>query len=126
MGRCDYLQRSARHIASKVDVEQAYALGKAAVNYALAGKNAILPVIIRTSSKPYRWKIGEAPLATVADKEKFLPRAFITKDGFGITQACKDYISPLIQGEDYPIYKDGLPLYVKLKNKSLPKKLRAF
>lgn len=122
----DYLQRSARHIASKVDVEQAYALGKAAVNYALAGKNAILPVIIRTSSKPYRWKIGEAPLATVANKERHMPRGFITKDGFGITQACKDYISPLIQGEDYPIYKDGLPLYVKLKNKLLPKKLRAF
>lgn len=122
----DYLQRSARHIASKVDVEQAYALGRAAVNYALAGKNAILPVIIRTSSKPYRWKIGEAPLATVANKERHMPRGFITKDGFGITQACKDYISPLIQGEDYPIYKDGLPLYVKLKNKLLPKKLRAF
>lgn len=122
----DYLQRSARHIASKIDVEQAYALGKAAVNYALAGKSAILPVIIRTSSKPYRWKIGEAPLATVANQEKHVPRTFITKDGFGITQACKDYISPLIQGEDYPTYKDGLPLYVKLKNKLLPKKLRVF
>lgn len=122
----DYLQRSARHIASKVDVEQAYALGKAAVNYALAGKSAILPIIIRSSSKPYRWKVGEAALSAVANKEKYLPRSFITKDGFGITSACKDYIAPLIQGEDYPPYKNGLPLYVTLKNKLLPKKLPRF
>ncbi len=122
----DYLQRSARYIASKVDVEQAYALGKAAVDYALLGKNAILPVIIRSSSKPYRWKIGQASLAKVANKEKHLPRSFITKDGFGITQACKDYIAPLIQGEDYPPYKNGLPQYVTLNNILVPKKLKPF
>jgi ATP-dependent phosphofructokinase / diphosphate-dependent phosphofructokinase len=122
----DYLQRSARYIASKTDVEQAYALGKAAVDYALAGKNAILPVIVRTSLKPYRWKVGEAPLAAVANKEKHLPRSFITGDGFGITKACKEYIAPLIQGEDYPPYKNGLPQYVRLKNKLLPRKLTTF
>lgn len=123
----DYLQRSARHIASKVDVDQAYAVGKAAVDYAMRGKNAILPVIIRTSSKPYRWKIGEAPLAKVANREKRLPRSFITQDGFGITQACRNYISPLIQGEDYPSYgKDGLPKYVRLKNLLVPTRLKAF
>lgn len=121
----DYLQRSARHIAAKVDVDQAYALGKAAVHYALAGKNAILPIIVRTSTKPYRWKIGEAPLAAVANQEKHVPRHFIRRDGLGITQACSDYITPLIQGEDYPSYRDGLPDYIELKNQLLPKKLPA-
>jgi 6-phosphofructokinase len=123
----DYLQRSARHIASKVDVEQAYALGKAAVTHALAGKNAVLPIIVRTCSEPYRWKIGEASLAEVANQEKRLPRTFINKEGFGITEACRQYISPLIRGEDYPPYgKSGLPQYVYLKNVLLPKKLKTF
>ena len=107
-------------------MEQAYALGEAAVHYALAGKNAVLPVIIRTSSQPYRWKIGEASLAAVANKEKHLPRSFMTKDGFGITPACREYIAPLIQGEDYPPYKNGLPEYGRLKNILLSKKLSAF
>lgn len=123
----DYLQRAARHIASKVDVEQAYALGQAAVNYALAGKSAILPVIVRTSSKPYRWKVEAAQLSEVANQEKCVPRSFITKDGFGITQTCRKYIAPLIQGEDYPPYhKEGLPQYVRLKNLLVSKRLKAF
>lgn len=119
----DYLQRSARHIASKTDVEQAYAVGKAAVEFALAGKNAVMPIIVRKPGKRYSWKIGEIELAKVANIEKKLPRNFITKDGFHITDACRDYLSPLIQGEDYPPYKDGLPQYVTLKNIAVPKKL---
>lgn len=122
----DYLQRSARHIASKTDVDQAYALGKAAVQYALTGENGILPVIIRTATKPYRWKVGKALLEEVANKEKKVPRDFITRDGFSITEACKNYITPLIQGEDYPAFKYGLPQYSLLKNRLLAKKLRAF
>jgi 6-phosphofructokinase len=120
----DYLQRSARHIASKVDVEQAYAVGKAAVELALEGKNAVMPIIIRKSAKPYRWSIGEAPLGEVANKEKKVPRNFITVDGFGITAACRTYLSPLIGGEDYPPYHHGLPVYASLKGVSVPKRLR--
>ena len=120
----DYLQRSARHIASKVDVEQAYAVGKAAVEFALAGKNAVMPVIVRKSAKPYRWVIGEAPLAAVANKEKKVPRNFITADGFGITAACRTYLSPLIGGEDYPPYRDGMPVYATLLGKSVRRRLR--
>jgi ATP-dependent phosphofructokinase / diphosphate-dependent phosphofructokinase len=120
----DYLQRSARHIASKVDVDQAYAVGKAAVQFALKGKNAIMPVIIRKSSKPYRWSIGEAPLAAVANQEKKVPRNFITPDGFGITAACRNYLLPLIGGEDYPPYRHGLPQFVSLKGASVVKRLR--
>src|SRR6202034_2648956 len=120
----DYLQRSARHIASKVDVEQAYAVGKAAVELALRGRNAVMPVIVRKSAKPYRWSIGEAPLTAVANQEKKLPRNFITADGFGITAACRSYLQPLIRGEDYPHYRDGLPTYVTLKGVGVPKRLR--
>ena len=120
----DYLQRSARHIASAVDVEQAYAVGRAAVEMALAGENAIMPAIVRTSDKPYRWAIGKAPLGRVANREKKMPRRFITKDGFGITAACRRYLEPLIKGEDYPPYKDGLPKYVTLKGVSVAKKLK--
>jgi ATP-dependent phosphofructokinase / diphosphate-dependent phosphofructokinase len=120
----DYLQRSARHIASKVDVEQAYAVGKAAVELALKGKNAVMPVIVRKSSKPYRWSIGEAPLSAIANQEKKLPRDFITADGFGITAACRRYLLPLIRGEGYPPYRDGLPSYVTLKGASVRKRLR--
>jgi 6-phosphofructokinase len=120
----DYLQRSARHIASKVDVDQAYAVGKAAVEFALRGRNAVMPVIVRKSSKPYRWSIGEAPLAAIANKEKKLPRNFITTDGFGITAACRTYLQPLIGGEDYPPYAQGLPVYVALKGARVPKRLR--
>ncbi len=120
----DYLQRSARHIASKVDVEQAYAVGKAAVELALRGRNAVMPVIVRKSSKPYRWSIGEAPLAAIANQEKKLPRNFITAEGFGITAACRKYLQPLIGGEAYPPYSHGLPSYVELKGASVPKRLR--
>ena len=122
----DYLQRAARHIASKTDVDQAYALGKAAVELALKGENAVMPTIMRTSDKPYKWKIGVAPLAKVANVEKFMPRNFITRDGFGITDKCRAYLTPLIKGEDYPAYKDGLPQYVQLKNVAVPAKLPKF
>jgi 6-phosphofructokinase 1 len=120
----DYLQRAARHIASKTDVEQAYAAGKAAVEFALAGKNAVMPIIVRESNKPYSWTIGEAPLSQVANQEKKMPIHFITDEGFGITEECREYLSPLIQGEDYPPYSNGLPQYVKLKNTLAEKKLK--
>jgi len=119
----DYLQRAARHIASKTDVDQAYAVGKAAVEMALSGKNAVMPIIVREKSDTYRWTIGEAPLDKVANVEVKMPREYISEDGFGITEACKRYLSPLIQGEDYPAYKNGLPVYVKLKNLPVEKKL---
>ena len=119
----DYLLRSAHHIASKVDVDQAYAVGKAAVQFALQGKNAVMPIIVRKSSKPYRWGIGEAPLSAVANQEKKVPRSFITADGFGITGACRRYLLPLIGGEGYPPYRNGLPAYVKLKGARVAKRL---
>jgi ATP-dependent phosphofructokinase / diphosphate-dependent phosphofructokinase len=122
----DYLQRSARHIASKTDVEQAYAVGKAAVELALKGHNAVMPAITRTSDKPYKWKITTAQLKDVANVEKKMPRDFITPDGFGITDKCRKYLSPLIAGEDYPPFKNGLPDYVKLKNVAVAKKLKEF
>ena len=122
----DYLQRAARHIASKTDVDQAYALGKSAVELAIKGQNAVMPTVDRVSNKPYKWKIGVAPLSKVANVEKFMPRDFITPDGFGITAKCRAYLSPLIKGEDYPPYKDGLPQYVRLKNVAVPKKLSGF
>jgi len=117
----DYLQRAARHIASKTDVDQAYALGKAAVEHALKGDNSVMPTVVRVSDKPYKWKIGVAKLKDVANVEKMMPRDFITKDGYGITEKCRTYLTPLIKGEDYPPYKDGLPQYVRLKNVSIPK-----
>jgi 6-phosphofructokinase 1 len=123
----DYLQRSARHIASKTDLDQALAVGKAAVRFALAGRNATMPVIVRTSDKPYRWKIGEAPLDKVANHEKKMPAGFIRKDGYGITTAARTYLEPLIRGEAPPPYgRDGIPAYVELKNVAVRKKLPAF
>jgi 6-phosphofructokinase len=119
----DYLQRAARHIASKVDVDQAYAVGKAAVELALKGQNSVMPTIVRTADKPYKWKIGTAPLAEVANREKMLPRDYITEDGFHITAKGRRYLLPLIKGEDYPPYKDGLPQYVQLQNAPVRKKL---
>ncbi len=121
----DYLQRAARHIASKVDVEQAYAVGKAAVEFALAGQNAVMPVIVRKSSKPYRWTIGSVPIAEVANKEKMVPRHYITEDGFGITAAGRRYLEPLIAGEAYPPYRAGLPDYVRLKGARVRKRLKS-
>ena len=122
----DYLQRAARHLASKTDVEQAYATGRAGVELALAGENAIMPTIDRVSTDPYQWQVGKAPLSEVANVEKFMPRDFITEDGFGITAACKSYLLPLIQGEDYPPFDNGLPRYVTLKNAPVAKKLALF
>jgi 6-phosphofructokinase 1 len=123
----DYLQRAARHLASKSDVEQAYALGVKAVEFALAGHNAIMPTVDRISNNPYKWEIGQAPLSEVANVEKMMPMDFITEDGFGITQGCKDYLYPLIKGEAYPPYKDnGMPDYVTLKLQSVDKKLDTF
>jgi len=115
----DYLQRSARHIASAVDVQQAYAVGREAVKYALQGKTAVMPVIKRLSDSPYKWRIEPAPLSRIANKEKKLPRRYITKDGFGITAAARRYLEPLIRGEDYPPYFNGLPKYATLKNVSV-------
>ena len=125
-GVADYLQRAARHIASKTDVAQAYATGKAAVELAIKGRNSVMPAIKRVSDKPYRWKIEVAELKNVANKEKFMPRDFITADGFGITEKCRKYLAPLMLGEDYPPYKNGLPRYVRLKNVGVKKKLGEF
>jgi 6-phosphofructokinase 1 len=120
----DYLQRAARHIASKTDVDQAYAVGKAAVEYAVKGMHAVMPAIIRKSSTPYRWKIEPVPLAAVANVEKKVPRDFISADGFGITAACRRYLAPLIAGEDYPPYQRGLPAYVKIRGKAVKRRLK--
>ncbi len=123
----DYLQRSARHLASKTDVDHAWAVGEAAVKFALAGRNAVMPVIVRTADAPYRWKIDAAPLAKVANHEKTLPKNFIRKDGYGITDKARAYLEPLIRGEAPPPYgRDGLPKYVTLKNVPVAKKLPAY
>lgn len=120
----DYLQRSARHIASATDVEQAYAMGKAAVEYALAGKNAVMPTIVRgTEDSGYSWSVGEVNLADVANMEKMMPPEYITEDGFGITESARQYFAPLILGEDYPPFANGLPQYARLKKVLLDKKL---
>jgi 6-phosphofructokinase len=119
----DYLQRAARHLASATDIEQAYAVGKAAVKLALAGRNGVMPAIVRTSDKPYRWKIDAAPLEKIANIEKKLPRDFLSTDGYGITAKARAYLSPLVRGEDYPPFKNGLPRYVRLKNVAVPKKV---
>jgi 6-phosphofructokinase 1 len=120
----DYLQRSARHIASATDVRQACAVGAAAVHMAVAGETAVMPVIKRISDRPYRWKIQKVSLARIANKEKLLPRRYISADGFSITEACRRYLQPLIRGEDYPPYINGLPKYVTLKNIAVPKLLK--
>jgi 6-phosphofructokinase 1 len=122
----DYLQRSARHIASKTDVDQAYAVGRAAVEFALAGKDKVMPTIVRTSDAPYRWKIGEAKLSRVANVERMMPKSYISRDGFGITATGRRYLAPLIAGEDYPAYKNGIPQYVTLKKELVAKKLPPF
>lgn len=119
----DYLQRAARHLASKTDLDQAYAVGRSAVELAIRGRNAVMPAIVRTSDKPYRWKIGAAPLAKVANVEKNLPRDFISADGYGITAKARAYLSPLTRGEAFPPFRDGLPRYVRLKNVAVRKRL---
>ncbi|MBP9227882.1 MAG: 6-phosphofructokinase [Azonexus sp.] len=122
----DYLQRSARHLASKTDLEQAHALGVAAVELALQGKNAVMATICRLADAPYRWEIGDAPLAEIANVERKMPPEFIVPDGFHITDACRAYLQPLIIGEEPPPYRNGLPDYVRLKNIAVPKKLETF
>jgi len=119
----DYLQRAARHLASKTDLEQSYAVGRAAVRLALQGRNAVMPAITRVSDRPYRWKITAAPLSEIANREKMLPRDFISADGYGITDKARAYLAPLMKGEAPPPYRDGLPQYVRLKNIEVPKKL---
>ncbi len=120
----DYLQRAARHIASATDVEQAYAVGRAAVEYAEAGKNAVMVTIERAASKRYKWTLGEAPLDQVANVEKMMPRNYISRDGFGITEKAREYLQPLILGEDAPPFKNGIPSYARLKKERVAKKLR--
>ncbi len=120
----DYLQRAARHIASATDVEQAYAVGKAAVEFALAGNNAVMPIIVRKKSKRYRWSIGSVPLSKVANVEAKMPRNYITRDGFGVTEAGLEYLAPLIEGEDYPPYKNGVPQYAQLKKVLVEKRIK--
>jgi 6-phosphofructokinase 1 len=120
----DYLQRSARHVASQTDLDQAYAVGRAAVELAVKGKNAVMPCIVRGSGKRYSWRIGTAPLEKIANVEKKMPRNFITRDGFGITASAREYLAPLIRGEAYPDYRDGLPVYVRLKNELVPRKVK--
>ncbi|OAZ96163.1 6-phosphofructokinase [Halomonas sp. G11] len=122
----DYLQRAARHLASKTDVEQAYAVGREAVTLALAGKNAMMPAIRRISQSPYQWDVISAPLSQVANQEKFMPRDFISEEGFDITDTCRDYLSPLIQGEDFPPFENGLPKVAKLKLAKVERKLPVF
>lgn len=123
----DYLQRSARHIASATDLAQAQAVGQAAVDYALEGRNGVMPVIVRTSAKPYRWKIAPAALTGIANREKTMPKGFIDRTGYGITAACRAYLQPLVKGEAPPPYRaDGLPDYVRLKNLPVPRKLPAW
>ena len=119
----DYLQRAARHSASAVDVEQAYALGKSAVDLALSGKNAVMPIIVREQDHPYIWSIGHVHLSEVANQEKTMPAEFIREDGMGITPACRSYLLPLIAGELPPPYVNGLPDYVRLKNHKVKRKL---
>ena len=121
----DYLQRAARHIASKVDVEQAYAVGKVAVELAGRGVNAVMPTIVRKSQRPYRWVIGHVPLEDVANKEKKVPPEYIRADGFGITEACRRYLEPLIAGEAYPPYKNGLPDYVHIRGVPVRRRLKS-
>lgn len=119
----DYLQRSARHIASRTDSEQAYSVGYAGVEYAINGHNAVMAYIKRVSQEPYLWEVDHAPLNEIANKEKFMPRDFINQEGFHITKKCRDYLEPLIMGEDYPPFKTGVPDYVKLKHVKVSKKL---
>ncbi len=125
-GVADYMQRAARHIASKTDVDQAYAMGKAAVEMALDGKNSIMPAIIRTSNDPYKWEVGSGELKDIANVEKMMPAEYISECGFSITDECREYLVPLIQGEDYPPYENGMPKYVTLKNEGIPQKLEKF
>ncbi len=122
----DYLQRSARHIASQTDLDHAYAVGQAAIKFVLNGDNAVMPIIKRGKTKKYSWSIDKVALSRVANKEKKMPRSYISKDGFSITKSCRDYLNPLVQGEAYPPYKNGMPVTASLKNKLVKKKLKNY
>ena len=122
----DYLQRSARHIASQTDLDHAYSVGQAAIKFVLNGENAVMPIIKRGKTKKYTWSIDKVALSRVANKEKKMPRSFISKDGFSITKSCRDYLNPLVQGEAYPPYKNGMPVTASLKNKLVKKKLKNY
>jgi 6-phosphofructokinase 1 len=120
----DYLQRSARHLASQTDLDQAYAVGEAAVEMAIDGKKSLMITIQRLSDSPYKWSIGSVDLSKVANNEKKMPKSFIKKSGYGITNSCRKYLAPLIEGEAYPNYENGLPRYTTLKNNLVPKRLK--
>jgi 6-phosphofructokinase 1 len=123
----DYLQRAARHIASKVDVNQAYALGLESIKVAKTDINNIMLTIKNNSTKQnYKWSISSTNLDNVANVEKMLPKSFIKSNNFEITNSCKQYILNLIQGEDYPTYQKGFPQYAKLKCKTIKKKLAPY
>ena len=122
----DYLQRSARHIASQTDLDHAYSVGQAAIKFVLNGENAVMPIIKRGKTKKYSWSIDKVALSRVANKEKKMPRSYISKDGFSITKSCRDYLNPLVQGEAYPPYKNGMPVTASLKNKLVKKKLKNY
>ena len=122
----DYLQRSARHIASQTDLDHAYSVGQAAIKFVLNGENAVMPIIKRGKTKKYTWSIDKVALSRVANKEKKMPRSYISKDGFSITKSCRDYLNPLVQGEAYPPYKNGMPVTASLKNKLVKKKLKNY
>jgi 6-phosphofructokinase 1 len=123
----DYLQRSARHLASKTDLLQAQAVGAKAVEYALKGMNGVMPVIRRLADSPYRWKIEAAPLDQIANHEKKMPANFIRKDGYGITAACRRYLAPLVRGEAEASWgRDGLPAHTRLELPNLPRRLPAW
>ncbi len=119
----DYLQRSARHLVSATDLAQAYALGRSAVQMALAGDSGLAPVIRRLDDAPYRWQVVSAPLQALANVERHLPAEYISADGFGISDACRRYLEPLIVGEAPPPYRDGLPDYVRLSTVPLSRRL---
>lgn len=121
----DYVQRAARHLASKTDVEQAYAVGRAAVSYALQGKTDVMPVIQRTSDRPYRWQILPAALAGLMNREKRLPRGFLAADGYRLTARARAYFTPLIRGEAWPPFADGLPVHAQLKLKPVTRRLQS-
>ena len=122
----DYCQRSARHLASTVDVEQAIACGRKAVELAAQGHSSVMVTILRESDAPYRWTLGHTDAANIANREKKLPGDYIREDGLHITEGFRTYCKPLIQGEDYPPYAEGLPVYRRLEKHFLAPKLAAY
>jgi len=123
---CDYLQRSARHLASATDLKQAYAVGEAAVNYALDGRNGVMPGLVRVQSEPYVWHIEPVPLASVAGQEKLMPRSYMNHTGFQLSEEGRRYFAPLIEGEAPLPYQKGLPAYRRFRNQTVPRKLPVY